>query len=103
MKKLTTTHFLKWILAKLDEPAIIVITIRASTVSRYKNLFPAPAEYDSRQSMISWLHTQGIEHGADLFKPELYKEFMTIETDVWKEHFDRIVDVDTICGDRMGL
>lgn len=157
MQKLTTRNFLKWIsnriLARLNEPAIIVM--KASTVFRYEKLFPAPAEYDSRQSMISWLHTQGIEHDEDLFKPELYelvrmnehraqelsidaklqekghqliyipvdqadldpfeliwttvkiqmmacgsksfnmnKEFMTIETDVWKEHFDRIADVE---------
>lgn len=157
MQKLTVRNFLKWItnriLAKLDEPAVIVM--KAATVFRYEKLSAVPAEYDSRQSMIAWLQTQQIEYNDACYKPELYelirtneqqaqdlsidaklqekghqliyipvdqadldpfeliwttvkikmmasgfisfnmnREFMTIERDVWKEHFDRIINVE---------
>lgn len=162
MKKLTIRNFLKWIsayiLVKLEEPAVIVM--RANTIFRSnKPTQPdIPDEIDSRQNMISWLHSQKISYTTELFKSELFelicranadndqlpqllidrkiqqkghqliyipanhsdldpfeliwttvkikmmanglksfnmnKEFMNIKADAWRQHFNRIVEIE---------
>lgn len=162
MKKLTIRNFLKWIssyiLGKLKEPAIIVM--RAHTIFRKNKPTQTdiPDEIDSRQNMITWLHSQNIPCTTELFKSEMFelicknneendqlpqllidrkiqqkghqimyipanhsdldpfeliwttvkikmmanglksfnmnKEFMNIKAEVWRKHFDRIVDIE---------